>query len=94
MYLLLAVELTSLARRRLPKRAWRAIHFASFPLFLVATVHGITAGTDGRTWLFEGVAATAVLAVSALTAVRIDQATSRPGPTLPVPVPQRERVAA
>src|SRR4051812_12429811 len=37
MYLLLAVELTSLARKQLPKRVWRAVHFASFPLFLSAT---------------------------------------------------------
>src|SRR5438874_9448763 len=45
LYLLLAVELTSLARNRLPKRVWRIIHFASFPLFMTATVHAITAGT-------------------------------------------------
>src|SRR3954470_1053157 len=50
-WLLAAVELTSLARRRLPKRVWRAVHFASFPLFLMATVHGLTAGTDAGTWL-------------------------------------------
>src|SRR5262249_227234 len=54
-YLLLAVELTSLARAQLPRRLWRAIHFASFPLFIVATVHGLSAGTDAHSWLFEGV---------------------------------------
>jgi methionine sulfoxide reductase heme-binding subunit len=74
MYLLLAVELTSLARRRLPKRAWRAVHFASFPLFLTATVHAFTAGTDASSWAFVTVATTAVLAVAALTAKRIADA--------------------
>src|ERR1700682_5890473 len=29
-YLLTAVEVTSLARRRLPNRFWRRVHFASF----------------------------------------------------------------
>src|SRR5436305_8595524 len=29
LWLLLAVELTSLARRQLPKKLWRAVHFAS-----------------------------------------------------------------
>ena len=47
-YLLLAVELTSLARARLPKRAWRRVHTASFVLFVMATVHGLSAGTDVR----------------------------------------------
>lgn len=46
MWLLLAVELTSLARRSLPRRVWRRVHYASFPLFLLTTVHGVTAGTD------------------------------------------------
>ena len=78
LYLLLAVELTSLARRKLPKRLWRATHFASFPLFLSATVHALTAGTDGGSWVFELVATTAILAVAGLTALRISQAGQAP----------------
>jgi len=68
LYLLLAVELTSLARSRIPRRWWRAVHFASFPLFAMATVHALTAGTDAGTWAFEGAATLAVLAVGGLTA--------------------------
>jgi predicted ferric reductase len=45
-YVLLAVELTSLARRRLPKRFWRLIHTASLPLWVFATIHYLSAGTD------------------------------------------------
>jgi predicted ferric reductase len=86
MYLLLAVELTSLARRRLPKRAWRAIHFASFPLFIAATAHAFTAGTDAGSWAFVSVATTSVLAVAALTAKRIADSTS---PDLPPRSPAR-----
>jgi methionine sulfoxide reductase heme-binding subunit len=70
MYLLLAVELTSLARAQLPRRIWRAIHFASFPLFFIATLHGITAGTDAHSWLFEGVMFAALAAVTAFTIQR------------------------
>jgi methionine sulfoxide reductase heme-binding subunit len=80
MYLLLAVELTSLARRRLPKRAWRALHFASFPLFLTATVHAFTAGTDASSWAFVSIATTSVMAVAALTAKRIADATRLDAP--------------
>jgi predicted ferric reductase len=72
-YLLLAVELTSLARAHLPRRIWRATHFASFPLFLFATLHGITAGTDAHAVLFRGVAIVGVAAVTALTAIRVNR---------------------
>jgi hypothetical protein len=48
LYLLLAVELTSLARTRLPRTLWRRVHHASFGLFAVTTAHGLTAGTDAR----------------------------------------------
>ena len=39
LYALAAVEVTSLLRRRLSKRVWRATHFLSFPLFALTTVH-------------------------------------------------------
>lgn len=51
LYLLIAVEVTSLARRHLPPRLWRAVHALSFPLFVLATVHALLAGTDTtRAW--------------------------------------------
>ncbi len=71
MWLMLAVELTSLARRRLPRKAWRLIHGASFPLFGLATLHAFTAGTDARSLLFIGTAVPVILAVAALTARRV-----------------------
>lgn len=45
-WLLAAVEVTSLLMRRLPRKAWRAVHAGSYGLFVLATLHGITAGTD------------------------------------------------
>jgi predicted ferric reductase len=71
LYLLLAVELTSLLRARLPKRVWRVIHFASFPLFGVATIHALTAGSDAGTWWFRIAAVIATALISALTALRL-----------------------
>lgn len=46
MWLLAAVELTSLLQRRLSKRAWRAVHLTSYLMAVLATAHGFTAGTD------------------------------------------------
>jgi sulfoxide reductase heme-binding subunit YedZ len=71
LYLLLAVQLTSLVRRRLPKKLWRATHFASFPLFGFATLHALTAGTDGSAWLVQAAAAVAVVAVVGMTVYRV-----------------------
>jgi hypothetical protein len=81
-WLLLAVELTSLARAHMPRRLWRAIHVASFPLFLFATVHALSAGTDTRTWLFRFAAAGAVLAMCGLLAHRMSSRRPSPRPAL------------
>src|SRR6476620_8440810 len=87
LYLLLAVELTSLARARLPRRVWRAVHFASFPLFLSATVHAFTAGSDTSSLLFVVAATAVILAITGLTGWRIRQATT----AAPARSPQRLR---
>jgi len=48
MYLLAAVEVTSLVMKRLPRRFWRWVHLTSFGSFWLATIHGVTAGTDTK----------------------------------------------
>jgi methionine sulfoxide reductase heme-binding subunit len=74
MYLLLAVELTSLIRTKLPKKLWRATHVASFPLFGLATLHALTAGTDAKAWIVQVVVAVATVSVVAMTALRVKRA--------------------
>ena len=46
MYLLLAVELTSLLMKHLPRKLWRAVHLTSFLVFAGVSVHAVEAGTD------------------------------------------------
>jgi predicted ferric reductase len=93
LYLVLAVELTSLAKRKLSKRLWRAVHFASFPLFLFATLHALTAGTDAGSLAFVGAASAVTLVVGSLTAKRLIDAsrpvdTTRPAPGATRPAPR------
>src|SRR6476659_8676327 len=78
LYLLLAVELTSLFRRRLPRRLWRGVHALSFPLFALATVHGLTAGTDRGNLLWQVTVWSTTAAVVFLTAVRLLQLADEP----------------
>jgi DMSO/TMAO reductase YedYZ heme-binding membrane subunit len=48
MYLLAAIEITSLLRHKLSNRAWHAVHLLSYFLFATTTVHMLTAGTDAK----------------------------------------------
>ena len=48
LWLLLAVEGTSLLQKRLPRPLWRCVHLSSFPLFWLATFHFVAAGTDAH----------------------------------------------
>lgn len=52
MYLLVAVQVTSWAKRRLSRKVWHAVHLGSFPLFGAATLHGFQAGHDRGNLLF------------------------------------------
>lgn len=67
MYLLVAIEATSLAARHLPRRVWRWIHRSSFVLYGLATYHGVAAGTDAGHGLFQLAAWGSVVAVVVLT---------------------------
>ncbi len=71
LYLLLAIETTSLMMRRIPRRLWKAVHLSSFALFWIATFHLAMAGTDAHNpFLIMAVDATAALVVF-LTLVRM-----------------------
>jgi len=73
-------------RKRIGTRNWRRLHWATYVLFLMGTLHGLTAGTDSsRAWaadLYLG----AVGAVVFATAWR---ALTRPTRPARIPVPER-----
>jgi DMSO/TMAO reductase YedYZ heme-binding membrane subunit len=71
MYLLLAVELTSLVRPRLPKQWWRAVHFSSYAIFVLGTVHLLTAGTDRHSPVLLWTVVGTSIVVAAMTLVRV-----------------------
>ena len=70
MYLLAAIEISSLLMRRLPRRLWRAIHLSSYVAFWAATFHLTTAGTDAGHPASKVATALAIAAVVFLTLVR------------------------
>jgi hypothetical protein len=66
-----ALVLTSLARARIGRRAWRAVHWLAYALWPLSLAHGLGSSGDLRAgpllWLSAGCAA----AVAAALAVRV-----------------------
>lgn len=71
MYLLIAVQASSMMMRRIPRRWWKTIHQSSFLLFLISIVHGVQAGTDAGNPLYIGGVVAMVSVVLFLTVVRL-----------------------
>ncbi|GIU89755.1 MAG: hypothetical protein KatS3mg010_0854 [Acidimicrobiia bacterium] len=76
-HLLLAVEVSSLLMRRIPRTAWKWVHRSSFVCFVVASLHGATAGTDASNALYRWTSVALVALAMFLTLVRVLTATSR-----------------
>ncbi len=56
LYLLAAIEVTSLLRRRIPDVLWRWVHRTAFCVFVLATLHVFTAGSDAANPWIQGTA--------------------------------------
>jgi cytochrome b561 len=92
MYGMAIVLASSWARKRVGTTWWRRLHQLSVPIFTLALVHGVFAGSDtDRPWMFWLYAATGVttlflVIVRGLTAgYRPPRAAARPGPAPAVP---------
>ena len=79
MWALLAVQLSSVARTRMSKRLWRAIHLSSYPTFVLVSAHGVFAGTDATQPLYLWTTVVSVVSVAALTVHRVVRRGERPG---------------
>ncbi|MSZ30396.1 MAG: hypothetical protein F2634_08575, partial [Actinobacteria bacterium] len=71
LYVLIAVQGTSLAKRHMPLKIWRMLHFLSYPLWALATAHFITAGTDAYEPVFAYTVIGTTILISALTLGRV-----------------------
>jgi len=69
--LLLALALTNRLKRRLPYKVWRRAHYLNFPVWLLATLHGLGSGTDRHTVWLLAIELTAVGAVLVALALRL-----------------------
>lgn len=96
MWLMFAVEASSLAMRFLPRRVWHAIHLSSYVLFVSATMHALASGPDTRKQAFELVLSAVLAVVTLLTLVRVAthkrKGSARPKPAAAVSRPTEAAV--
>jgi predicted ferric reductase len=71
LYLLFAIETSSLAMRHIPRRWWRSVHLGSYALYWLATGHTITAGTDATHRLLWWTVTLTSATVAFLSAYRV-----------------------
>jgi methionine sulfoxide reductase heme-binding subunit len=84
--LMAAVLVTSLVRSRIPRRAWRAVHWLSYGLYPVAVVHSIGSSTDLQSGWLLAVTVACLAAVAAAALFRLRRAVTA--------VPRFARVAS
>jgi DMSO/TMAO reductase YedYZ heme-binding membrane subunit len=80
LYLLVAVEGTSLLMRRIPRRWWKRVHLSSYVAFWFASFHLVLAGTDAANPASRAIVALAMAAIVFLTLVRALDGTRRRRP--------------
>lgn len=68
--LMAAVGISNHFRKQLPHRLWRRIHYLTLGVWVLATAHGVLAGSDQTDPWFAGIAAASVAAVGLAFAVR------------------------
>ncbi|MGO9819857.1 MAG: ferric reductase-like transmembrane domain-containing protein [Solirubrobacteraceae bacterium] len=82
--LLLALVITSLVRRRLGYRTWRAVHWLAYASWPIAVLHGLGTGSDTKALWMLLLTALCVAAVAAAICWRVAGA-ERPVPGLQGP---------
>ena len=61
--LLVAIAVTSIVRRRLGYRAWRAVHWLAYASWPVAVLHGLGTGSDVKQWWMLALTVVCIMAV-------------------------------
>jgi len=69
--LLLAVAISSAARRRIGYAGWRAVHWLAYASWPLALVHSLGTGSDVKSWWLEAITLGCVAAVLAAVLARV-----------------------
>ena len=70
-YVLAAVQLTSVAMKRISKTTWRRIHMSSYVMFAVVSLHALLAGSDSGSRWFASFSMALVMMTAAAGSLRL-----------------------
>ncbi len=71
LYLTAILVVSFYIKKRIGQRAWRLLHYTSFGLWIMTSLHGIAAGTDTQSVLMKMLYAVAVVSIGYLLTYRI-----------------------
>lgn len=71
MYLLVAVQGSSLIMNRLPRKFWKGLHYASYAALLLVALHAGWSGTDTGTWWYRALAIVLIGVATVAVLVRV-----------------------
>jgi DMSO/TMAO reductase YedYZ heme-binding membrane subunit len=71
LYILFAVQLTSLFRQKMTTKAWKAIHYSSYLLVLLVSAHAGWTGTDVTSLIYRTTGIVLILFTVVAIIVRI-----------------------
>jgi len=71
LYILFAVQVSSLARQKMSIRIWKAIHYSSYALVLLVSAHAGWTGTDISSWIYRTIGISLILITIFAVIVRI-----------------------
>ncbi len=83
LYLTAILVISFYVKKHIGQRAWRLLHYTSFGVWIMTSLHGIAAGTDTQSVLMKMLYAVAIVSVGYLLTYRIFMARE--------PVPARAR---
>jgi sulfoxide reductase heme-binding subunit YedZ len=69
--LMAAVGISNALRPRIPHRVWRRLHYLTFAVWILSSLHGILAGTDAGDPWFVGIVAGTMSAVAVAAWARL-----------------------
>lgn len=70
-YLLVAIWLSEKIQKRVGYQWWRYLHYLTFTIYGMATIHGLASGTDTRTIWAKAIYVASFVVVGSLLAVRL-----------------------
>jgi predicted ferric reductase len=90
-WLMVIISLSFPIKKWLGHRNWQRLHYVSYAVFAMVTVHGLMAGTDGELLGFRLLTGLGVLMVTILLGIRLGKDQAKPATKAPRSRPDKNK---